>query len=151
MKLQFETPTDLLNAAGRKAGPTDWLTVSQARINQFADATGDRQWIHVDEERAKEGPFGATIAHGYLTLSLVNSFLPDLVEVTKISMGVNYGCEKVRFPNVVRAGARVRAHAEIIAAEEVKGGAQAVVRVTVEVEGEERPACVVDTVSRFYP
>ena len=151
MKLTFETPAELLDGVGMTAGPTDWLVMDQARINRFADATNDHQWIHVDEDRAREGPFGATIAHGYLTLSLVNAFLPDLVSVRRTSMGVNYGCEKVRFPNVVRVGARIRGRAEIVAASEVKDGVQAVVRVTVEIDGEERPACVADTVSRFYP
>jgi acyl dehydratase len=148
----FATPKELLRAVGRKLGASDWLAIDQARVDQFADATGDHQWIHVDPERAKSGPFGGTIAHGYLTLSLVNSFLPQLLEVRAISMGVNYGCDKVRFPSPVRVGSRVRGVGEVVAAEEVKGGAvQVTVRVTVEVEGSERPACVVDTISRFVP
>ena len=148
----FETPKQLLGAVGQKLGASDWLAIEQARVNQFADATGDHQWIHVDPERAKSGPFGATIAHGYLTLSLVNSFLPQLLEVRGISMGVNYGCDRVRFPSPVRVGSRVRGVGEVVAAEEVKGGAvQVTVRVSVEVEGSDRPACVVDTISRFVP
>ncbi|MEM9013738.1 MAG: MaoC family dehydratase [Pseudomonadota bacterium] len=150
MKQIFETPTDLLEAVGKTAGPTDWLAIDQDRINLFADATGDHQWIHVDEARAKEGPFGATIAHGYLTLSLVSNFLPDLMEVKSFSMGVNYGCDKVRFPNAVKCGARVRARGEFVDVTEVKNGVQIKVRVTIDIEGEERPACVVDTISRFY-
>ena len=148
----FETPKQLLGAVGQKLGASDWLAIEQARVNQFADATGDHQWIHVDPERAKSGPFGATIAHGYLTLSLVNSFLPQLLEVRGISMGVNYGCDRVRFPSPVRVGSRVRGVGEVVAAEEVKGGAvQVTVRVSVEIEGSDRPACVVDTISRFVP
>jgi acyl dehydratase len=106
----------------------------------------------VDPERAKTGPFGSTIAHGYLTLSLVNSFLPELVEVRGISLGVNYGADRLRFPAPVPVGSRIRGSAELLAAEDTKdGGVQARIRVTVEVEGSERPACVVDTISRYYP
>jgi acyl dehydratase len=148
----FTTPRELLGAIGAKLGTSDWLAIEQARIDEFARATGDQQWIHVDPERAKSGPFGATIAHGYLTLSLVNAFLPQLLEVRGTAMGVNYGCDRVRFPSPVKAGSRVRGAGEVIAAEEVKGGAvQVIVRVTVEIEGSDRPACVVDTISRFVP
>ncbi len=148
----FATPRELLGAVGKKLGASEWLTIDQARVNQFADATGDHQWIHVDPERAKRGPFGATIAHGYLTLSLVNLFLPQLLEVRGTAMGVNYGCDKVRFPAPVRVGSRVRGVGEVVAAEEVKDGAvQVTVRLSVEVEGGDRPACVVDTISRFVP
>ena len=148
----FQTPKDLLGAVGRRLGASEWLAIDQARVNQFADATGDHQWIHVDPERAKGGPFGGTIAHGYLTLALVNLFLPQLLEVRGTSMGVNYGCDKVRFPSPVKVGARVRGMGEIVAAEEVRGGAvQVTVRVTIEIEGSERPACVADTISRFVP
>ena len=152
MPAVFATPRDLLAAVGKPLGASDWLEIRQDRIDGFADATGDHQWIHVDPERAKSGPFGKTIAHGYLTLSLVNCFLPQIVEVRGISMGVNYGCDKVRFPAPVPVGSRIRGVGQLVAAEEVKGGAvQATVRVTVEVEGSERPACVVDTISRFVP
>jgi acyl dehydratase len=152
MPTVFTTPRDLLAAVGKPLGASDWLEIRQERIDGFADATGDHQWIHVDPERAKSGPFGKTIAHGYLTLSLVNCFLPQIVEVRGISMGVNYGCEKVRFPAPVPVGSRVRGVGQLVAAEEVKGGAvQATVRVTVEIEGGEKPACVVDTISRFVP
>jgi acyl dehydratase len=152
MPTVFATPRDLLGAVGKPLGASDWLEITQERIQQFADATGDHQWIHVDPERAKSGPFGRTIAHGYLTLSLVNCFLPQIVEVRGISMGVNYGCDKVRFPAPVPVGSRIRGVGQLVAAEEVKGDAvQATVRVTVEIEGSERPACVVDTISRFVP
>ena len=126
--------------------------IEQGRIDQFAEATGDHQWIHVDPERAKDGPYGTTIAHGYLTLSLVNLFLPQLMEVRNVSMGVNYGMDKTRFPAAVPVGSRIRGSGEVVAAEEVKGGAvQVTVRVSVEVDGGDRPACVVDTISRFVP
>ena len=151
MATVFNTPADLKSAEGQHLGYSDWLEITQDRIDKFADATGDHQWIHVDPERAKKGPFGACIAHGYLTQSLVNLFLPQIVEVHGISMGVNYGADKVRFPAPVPVGSRVRGSAELLKAEEVKGGVQATVRVTVEVEGGDRPGCVVDTISRFVP
>jgi acyl dehydratase len=152
MPAVFPTPKDVLSAVGQSLGATDWLEIRQERIDQFAEATGDHQWIHVDPERAKDGPYGKTIAHGYLTLSLVNLFLPDLIEVRGISMGVNYGTDKTRFPAPVLVGSRIRGVGEIVAAEEVKNGAvQVTVRVSVEIEGSDRPACVVDTISRFVP
>ncbi len=151
MTTVFNTPADLNRAVDQHLGYSDWLTITQERINQFAEATGDHQWIHVDPVRAKDGPFGACIAHGYLTLSLVNLFLPQIVEVRGIRMGVNYGVDKVRFPAPVRVGARIRGGGELIRVEEVKGGVQATIRVTVEIEGGDRPGCVVDTISRFFP
>jgi acyl dehydratase len=151
MTTTFERPEDLLDAVGRHLGYSDWLEIDQRRIDQFADATGDHQWIHVDPERAAAGPFGKTIAHGYLTLSLANLFLPQIMEVRNTSMGVNYGCEKVRFPAPVPVGSRVRGGGEVISAEQVKGGVQVVVRMTIEIENGDRPACVIDTISRFFP
>ncbi len=151
MATVFQTPADLQRAAGTHLGSSDWLEITQDRINTFADATGDHQWIHVDPQRAKAGPFGACIAHGYLTLSLVNKFLPEIVEVRGVRMGVNYGVDKVRFPAPVRVGSRIRGSGELIKVEDVKDGVQATIRVTVEIEGGDRPACVVDTISRFYP
>jgi acyl dehydratase len=127
------------------------MLIEQSRVDGYADATDDHQWIHVDPARAAEGPFGSTIAHGYLTLALVNKFLPELITVSESSMGVNYGCEKVRFPSPVVVGSRIRGAGEVVSVEEVKGSLQIVVRVTVEIEGADRPACVVDTISRFYP
>lgn len=147
----FKTPSELLNNIGKHLGYSDWLLIDQNRINLFADATGDHQWIHVDPVKAKDGPFGACIAHGYLSLSLVNMFLPQIVDVQGIKMGVNYGCDKVRFPAPVPVGSKLRGAGELIAVEEVKGGVQATIRVTVEIEGNERPACVIDTISRYYP
>jgi acyl dehydratase len=147
----FNHPADLLAAPGRHLGFSEWLEIDQRRIDLFADATGDHQWIHIDPERAREGPFGKTIAHGYLTLSLANYFLPAIMQVDNVSMGVNYGCEKARFPAPVPVGSRVRGGGEVISAQQVKGGVQVVVRMTIEIEGNERPACVVDTISRFFP
>ena len=147
----FKTPHELEAKVGEILGKSEWLEIDQERINLFADATGDHQWIHVDPERAATGPFGACIAHGYLTMSLVSYFLPQIMDVQGISMGVNYGCDKVRFPNSVKVGARIRGVGEMVSVEEVKGGIQAVVRVTVEIEGQDRPAAVVDTISRYYP
>ncbi len=151
MSTVFEQPAALLQAVGQHLGHSDWLQIDQHRIDLFAEATGDHQWIHVDPERAATGPFGKTIAHGYLTLSLANLFLPQIMEVHNTSMGVNYGCEKVRFPAAVPVGSRVRGGGEVISAEEVKGGVQVVVRMTIEIEGGDRPACVIDTISRFFP
>jgi len=151
MATVFDNPAALLDAVGKDLGHSDWLEIDQQRINQFADATGDHQWIHVDPEKAADGPYGATIAHGYLTLSLANLFLPQIMTVENTSMGVNYGCEKVRFPAAVPVGSRIRGQGEVISAEEVKGGVQVVVRMTIEIDGSERPACVIDTISRFFP
>ena len=151
MATVFNTPADLKSAEGQHLGYSDWLEIDQARIDKFADATGDHQWIHVDPERAKKGPFGACIAHGYLTQSLVNMFLPQIVVVKEISMGVNYGADRLRFPAPVPVGSRIRAGGELMKVEDVKGGVQTTVRVTVEIEGGDRPGCVIDTISRFYP
>jgi acyl dehydratase len=151
MATVFEQPADLLGTEGQHLGYSEWLDIDQQRIDLFAEATGDHQWIHVDPEKAKDGPFGATIAHGYLTLSLANLFLPQVMEVQNVSMGVNYGCEKVRFPAAVPVGSRIRGGGEVVSAEEVKGGVQVVVRMTIEIEGSDRPACVIDTISRFFP
>ena len=152
MATVFETPADLKRAIGQTLGHSAWLEVTQERVDGFADATDDHQWIHVDPERARKGPFGACIAHGYLTLSLVNRFLPEIVEVRGISMGVNYGADRIRFPAPVPVGSRIRGGAELVEVEDTRDGAvQAKIRVTVEIEGSERPACVVDTISRYYP
>lgn len=148
----FQTPHELAEAVGQRLGVSDWLQIDQKRIDLFAEATGDHQWIHVDPERAKSGPFGACIAHGYLTQSLVNYFLPQILEVRGISMGVNYGADRVRFPAPVPVGSRVRGNAELLGVETTPdGGVQAKIRVTIEIEGGSRPACVIDTISRYYP
>ena len=139
----------VLAAAGTHLGYSDWLEITQDRIDGFAEATGDHQWIHVDPEKAKDGPFGTTIAHGYLTLSLSNYFLPQVVEVQGISMGINYGVDKVRFPTPVPVGSRIRAGAEVLAVQEIEGGVQATTRVTIELEGTPKPACVIESLSRY--
>jgi acyl dehydratase len=152
MTTTVATPADLIALVGSELDATDWVEVTQDRIGLFADATGDHQWIHVDVERANaDSPFGGPIAHGYLTLSLVNLFLPELLTVEQFSAGINVGLDKVRFPSPVRSGARIRGRGKVISAEEIKGGTQVVVRITVEIEGAEKPACVADTVSRFLP
>ena len=148
----FENPAELLTRVGEDLGETDWLEIDQARVNLFAEATGDHQWIHVDVEKARKGPFGGPIAHGYLTASLANYFLPQLIEVQGISMGVNYGCDKIRFPSPVPVGAKIRGTGSLTSAEETKdGGIQAKVTVKIEIDGQDRPACIIETISRFYP
>lgn len=147
----YSTPTALIGADGTKLGPTEWLAIEQDRVNGFADVTGDHQWIHVDTERAKDGPFGGTIAHGYLTMSLVNFFLPQLIEVQGFAHAVNVGADRLRFLAPVKVGSRIRGVGEIVSVEEIKGAIQSVVRVTVEIEGSDKPACVVDTISRYFP
>ncbi|MBC2660249.1 MaoC family dehydratase [Novosphingobium flavum] len=154
--LIFARPADLLGQEGTRLGPSDWLAIEQDRVDGFAEVTGDHQWIHVDVERAKAGPFGGTIAHGYLTMSLVNLFLPQLIEVRGFAHAVNVGADRLRFLAPVRVGSRIRGTGEIVSVEEIKGAIQAVVRVTVEIEGGEgqatdKPACVVDTISRYFP
>ena len=147
----YESPRDLIGQEGTRLGPTEWLAIEQDRVNGFAEVTGDHQWIHVDVERAKDGPFGGTIAHGYLTMSLVNFFLPDLIEVRGFTHAVNVGADRLRFLSPVKVGSRIRGVGEIVGVEEVKGAVQSVVRVTVEIEGSDKPACVVDTISRYFP
>ena len=138
---------------GQKVGPSDWRQVTQDDINAFAELSGDDQWIHVDVERAKtESPFGGTIAHGNLTLSLIDGFRGDLISASGFQLGVNYGWNKIRFPAPVPAGAKIRASAEVVELDEVGGGWwQMVTRFTVEVEGSEKPCCVGDSVARFLP
>ena len=147
----IDKPGDLMGQEGLKIGPSEWMDMTQERVNTFADATGDHQWIHVDVERAKKGPFGAPIAHGYLTLSLAAKLMPEILEIKGMKMGINYGTDKVRFLNPVKVGSRVRGHGEFLEIKEVPGGYQSTLRVTIEIEGEEKPACVVDTISRYYP
>ncbi|MEO0031374.1 MAG: hypothetical protein RIS94_1132 [Pseudomonadota bacterium] len=151
MPLVFHKPADLIGSEGTKLGPTDWLAIEQDRVDGFAEVTGDHQWIHVDVERAQAGPFGGTIAHGYLTMSLVNHFLPQLIEVRGFAHAVNVGADRLRFLNPVKVGSRIRGVGEIVSVEEVKGAIQSVVRVTIEIEGQEKPACVLDTISRYFP
>lgn len=143
------SPQALLESVGTELEPSDWVVVDQDRINLFAEATGDHQWIHTDPAQAADGPFGATIAHGYLTLALTNLFLPQMMTVENVSMGINYGVNKVRFPSPALVGSRLRGTGAITAATEIKGGVQAVITLTVEIDGADKPACVVESVSRF--
>lgn len=138
---------ELQAAVGEHLGYSDWLEIDQERINQFADATGDHQWIHVDAERARSGPFGTTIAHGYLTLSLVSTLVWQVYTVKGTTMGVNYGTEKVRFPAPLPVNSRIRAGVELISVEPGGGGQRVVTRVTIEREGGDRPVCVADVVA----
>ena len=148
--MKFASPRDLLGKEGLQLGQSDWIQIDQDRIDGFAKVTEDRQWIHVDPERSKTGPFGATIAHGYLTSSLAAWFLPQLLEMSGFTMGVNVGLDRLRFIAPVRVGSRLRAAGEVIKVEEIKGAIQSVVRLTVEIDGEDKPACIMDTVSRYY-
>jgi acyl dehydratase len=137
--------------AGRDLGRSDWLEITQDRVNTFADATGDHQWIHVDVQRAKDGPFGGTIAHGYLTLSLVIPLFTELLQITGTTMSVNYGLERVRFPNPVRVGSKIRLAATVAEVTEVAGnGVQMVLDFIVEIDGQAKPACVARPVYRHY-
>ena len=135
---------------GQHLGYSEYVEITQEQVNQFADATGDHQWIHVDGERAKAGPFGAPIAHGYLTLSLGPALLPQIMEVSGVAMGVNYGANKIRFPSPVPVGAKVRLGAKLLAVEDVTGGAQGTVEMTFEVEGAPKPSCVAEVIFRYY-
>ncbi|MFF8871678.1 MaoC family dehydratase [Streptomyces massasporeus] len=141
---------ELKKLAGGDLGTSEWIEVTQERIDTFADATGDHQWIHVDPERAKEGPFGAPIAHGYLTLSLFIPLFTELLDVQGVTTKVNYGLNKVRFPSPVKAGSRIRLTARLAEVEEVPGGAQITVEGAIEIEGATKPAAVLQSLSRFY-
>ncbi|WOC12665.1 MaoC family dehydratase [Gordonia sp. MP11Mi] len=138
---------ELEAAVGTHLGYSDWLQIDQERIDRFAEATGDHQWIHVDPERAAAGPFGSTIAHGYLTLSLIPMLSGQVYSVEGTTMGVNYGSNKVRFPSPVPVGSRVRAGVEVVSVTATGAGLQVVNRVTVEREGSDKPSCVAETVS----
>jgi acyl dehydratase len=145
----FNGISELAAAAGEELGTSDWLTVDQERINTFADATDDHQWIHVDTERAAAGPFGGTIAHGMLTLSLLSAFLPQIVRVDGVAMVINYGLNKVRFPAPVPAGSRLRATSRLTAVKPIDGGVQAELTTTIEIEHGAKPACVAESVLRY--
>jgi acyl dehydratase len=137
-------------AVGKHLGYSDWLEITQERVNQFAEATGDFQWIHVDVERAqRESPYGGPIAHGYLTLSLSNMLMPTVVTTEGFPMAINYGVDRVRFPAAVPVGARVRAGVELVEATDVQGGIQTKMLITMEIEGSERPACVIESLARW--
>lgn len=141
---------ELKAAVGQHLGYSDYLEISQERVNQFADATGDHQWIHVDVERAKSGPFGGPIAHGYLTLSLGPMLYPTVVRVEGFSMGVNYGANKVRFPSPVPVGSRLRLGVKLLDVEDVAGGVQMTMEFTFECEGAPKPSCVAEIIFRSF-
>ncbi len=147
----FTTYDELSAAAGEELGTSDWLEITQDRVDAFADATGDHQWIHVDVDRAKDGPFGGTIAHGYLTLSLVPYLGSQVFALETPGARLNYGVNKVRFPNPVRVGSRIRATASIADVTDIPAGKQMVTRYVVEIEGEDKPACVAETVVLLLP
>ena len=149
MVKKFSGLDEFVAAQGSQLGPTDWLEVTQERVNLFADATDDHQWIHVDPERAANGPFGGTIAHGLLTLSLLPHFTHQLYTVDNIAMAINYGYNKVRFITPVRVGVKIRARAEIAKVDQLDGAVQATVTITVEIEGSDKPAAVAESIVRF--
>ena len=141
---------ELKQAAGENLGTSDWHEVTQEAIDAFADVTGDHQWIHVDTERAKDTPFGGTIAHGYYTLSLAPMFMDRIFSLEGFAFAVNYGLNKVRFPAPLPVGSRVRMHARLSGLDDIPGGAQMTVTVTFEVEGGDKPVCVAETIARVY-
>ena len=141
---------ELKKLSGTDLGTSDWIEITQSRINTFADATDDHQWIHVDPQRAAEGPFGTPIAHGYLTLSLFIPLFTGLLDVQGVTTKVNYGLNKVRFPSPVKVGSRIRLVGRLAEVEEVPGGVQVAVDGTIEIEGAQKPAAVLQSLSRFY-
>ena len=147
----FANLDELEAAKGEHLGFSEWHTVTQEQVDLFADATGDHQWIHVDQARAGKGPFGGTIAHGYLTLSMIPMLAQGVYRVDGVSMGINYGSNKVRFPSTVPVGSRIRAGVELIDVLQAKQGKQLIARVTIEIEGGGKPACVAETVSLLIP
>jgi len=146
----YETLAELQGLVGQNLGVSDWLAIDQARINLFAEATGDHQWIHIDPVRAAAGPFGAPIAHGFLTLSLLPVLFETGFAIADVRMGVNYGLNRVRFASPVKVGSRIRGHFKLLSFEPLEGGAQLTVQATIELEGSAKPACVAETVSRRY-
>lgn len=146
---KFNGLAELTAAEGEQLGPTEWLDITQDRVNLFADATDDHQWIHVDPQRAAGGPFGGTIAHGLLTLSLIPHFTQQLYRVDNVAMAISYGYNRVRFITPVRVGARLRARAEIASVTQLDGAVQATLNTTVEIEGSEKPAAVAESIVRF--
>jgi acyl dehydratase len=146
----FESLDEMRAAVGTTLGTSGWLEVTQQHVNLFAEATGDHQWIHVDVERAtRDSPFGGPIAHGYLTLALTNRVLPEVLSVRNVSLGINYGTGRVRFPAPVPVGGRVRGTAELVACDDIPGGVQTTIVITMEVEGSAKLACVVESLSRW--
>lgn len=147
---KFDSLDQLAACLGQEVGASDWITITQQQIDEFAEATGDRQWIHVDPVRAAAGPFGTTIAHGFLTLSLLPQMAESAIELGGVRMGVNYGLNKVRFPAPVPVGSRLRGRFKLTAFEPIEGGAQITMEVTMEREGSAKPVCVAESLSRRY-
>lgn len=147
----FNHPNELAAHVGQELAVSDWIVIDQVRINQFADATGDHQWIHVDPERAAESFFGGTIAHGFLTLSLLTTMLEQSITINNVSMGLNYGLNRVRFTSFVPVNSRIRAHWTLKSVEDVAGGLQLVWLATVELEGSDKPCCVAEWLGRVFP
>jgi acyl dehydratase len=150
--ITLETPDSLKQYVGKEIGVSDWLTVTQERIAQFAEATEDRQWIHIDRDRAeRESPFGTTIAHGFLTMSLISRFMKDVIQLRSgVGMTINYGLNRVRFPAPVRAGAKIRARLILMSLKEVEAAHEAAFSVTIESAGGEKPCCVAESIVRYY-
>lgn len=147
---KFVSLEELAACLGQDVGTSEWITITQQHIDEFAEATGDRQWIHVDPVRAAAGPFGSTIAHGFLTLSLLPQMADTAIELGGVRMGVNYGLNKVRFPAPVPVGSRLRGHFKLVSFEPIEGGAQITMEVTMEREGSAKPVCVAESLSRRY-
>lgn len=150
MTTVLEQPADLLGLIGQSLGTTEWMKVTQQQVDLFADATGDRQWIHTDAERAAKGPFKGTIAHGYLTLSLTPTVIAQVLEIRELTAALSYGLNKVRFPAPVRVGSQVRAAVTVASAQQKTSGVESVFKLTYEIDGEARPACVADVIV-LYP
>ncbi|MFZ6732118.1 MaoC family dehydratase [Undibacterium sp. Ji42W] len=148
---EFNSLAELKDLIGQEVAQSEWVEISQERVNTFADATGDHQWIHIDVERAKrESPFGGPIAHGFLTLSLLPMLVANAIKLTYVKMGVNYGLNKVRFPSPVPVGSQLRARLKLLEIEDIKDGAQFTWEVTIECEGQDKPVCVAESISRCY-
>ena len=150
MTTVLEEPADLVKLVGQRLGTSDWMTITQDQVDRFADATGDKQWIHTDPQRAAKGPFGGTIAHGYLTLSLAPVVIAQVLEIRELTAALNYGLNKVRFPAPLPVGALVRAVVTVMSAQQKTSGVESVFTITYEIDGEERPACVADVIV-LYP
>jgi len=149
--MPIKTLDELKASVGREVAVSDWIEITQERINQFADATGDHQWIHVDPARAeRDSPYGSTIAHGFLTLSLVPMFLKEAMQLADVRMGINYGLNRVRFPDAVRPGDRIRARLAVLSTRDVADATEAVFSVTIETQGSDKPCCVAEIVTRQY-
>ncbi len=150
MTTVLDEPADLLGLVGQSLGTTEWMKVTQQQVDMFADATGDRQWIHTDPDRAAKGPFKGTIAHGYLTLGLAPSVISQVLEIRELTAALNYGLDRVRFPAPVRVGAQVRAAVRVASARQKTSGVESVFTLTYEVDGHDRPVCVADVIV-LYP